>query len=175
MKSITPVRGYKRTLSITAFFCLMVSFAVAVRAASATDGATPLALQPGTPAGSFALSGFDNVNPYNGAMNFHLTLLNMLGRGGAGYTMTLPIEQKWRVDSHVIYRIVFDDGGGPPLPDPQVSYQYIPTPNWWSGIKPGMVQACCRGEWRNSMPRCALTTVCEPHRLTRFTFTARRH
>jgi hypothetical protein len=31
---------------------------------SLTDGATPLGLAPGSPAGSFALSGFDTVNPY---------------------------------------------------------------------------------------------------------------
>jgi len=64
---------------------------------SSTDGGTPLALTPGTPAGSYALSGFDNVNLYNGNLNFSLPLLHIGGRGEAGYTMMLPIEQKWRV------------------------------------------------------------------------------
>ena len=36
-----------------------LSIAVAAQTKSATDGSTPLGLQPGSPAGSYALSGFD--------------------------------------------------------------------------------------------------------------------
>ena len=43
---------------------------------SATDGTTPLGMTPGAPAGSYALSGFDNVNLYNGHLNFSLPLPN---------------------------------------------------------------------------------------------------
>jgi len=65
------------------------------------DGHTPGGLTAGTPTGSYPLSDFENVNPYNGALNFHFPLLNIGGRGSAGYTMMLPIEQKWRVDHYV--------------------------------------------------------------------------
>lgn len=57
---------------------------------SATDGSTPAALTSGAPAGSYALSGFDNINPFNGNLNFRLPLLHIGGRGDAQYTMTLP-------------------------------------------------------------------------------------
>src|SRR5262249_39652250 len=63
-----------------------------------TDGHTPTGLEPGAPAGSYALSGFDNVNLYNGNLNFRLPLLPVGGRGGAHYTMLLPIEQHWGVE-----------------------------------------------------------------------------
>ena len=33
------------------------------------DGLTPEGLQPGAPSGSYALSGFDTVNLYNGSVN----------------------------------------------------------------------------------------------------------
>src|SRR5262245_17692003 len=54
---------------------------------SVTDGATPAGLKPGAPAGSYVLSGFDNINPYNGNLNFSLPLLKIGGRGSAGYTI----------------------------------------------------------------------------------------
>jgi RHS repeat-associated protein len=64
---------------------------------TASDGSTPLALSAGAPAGSYALSDFDNVNLFNGNLNFHLPLVHVGGRGGARHTLTLPIEQHWTV------------------------------------------------------------------------------
>jgi hypothetical protein len=64
---------------------------------SVTDGSTPLALTPGSPAGSFALSGFDTVNLYNGNLNFRLPLLTVAGRGDAATTLTLPIQRQWSI------------------------------------------------------------------------------
>ncbi|HEV8431327.1 MAG TPA: RHS repeat-associated core domain-containing protein [Pyrinomonadaceae bacterium] len=66
-----------------------------------TDGATPLGLQAGSPAGSYSLSGFDNVNLYNGSLSFALPLLGIGGRGGASHTIMLPIERKWMVEKTV--------------------------------------------------------------------------
>src|SRR5256885_6383445 len=68
------------------------------RPGTATDLTTPPGLSPGSPAGAYALSGFESVNPYNGGLNFSLPLLHIGGRGSAEYTMMLPIEQKWRVN-----------------------------------------------------------------------------
>ena len=88
-----------------------------------TNGATPLGLSPGAPAGSYALSGFDNVNLFNGHMNFRLPLLSMNGRGTAGYQMTLPVEQTWTIfrQKNEITGVV----------------SYYPEPNWWTSYKPG--------------------------------------
>jgi RHS repeat-associated protein len=89
---------------------------------SPTDGSTPLGLAPGAPAGSYALSGFDNVNLYNGNLNFRLPLAHINGRGSAGYTMMLPIEKRWTVTKDIIGQDVY----------------YFPEDTWWSDdIKPG--------------------------------------
>ncbi len=64
---------------------------------SVTDGSTPLALTPGAPAGTFALSGFDTVNLFNGNLNFRLPLLNVSGRGESGTSLTLAIERQWSI------------------------------------------------------------------------------
>ncbi len=89
------------TRVITRGFALLIFFLWVITAAmaqkSVTDGLTPLGLSPGTPAGSYGLSGFDNVNLYNGSLNFQLPLLTVGGRGSAGYKMTLPIEQVARL------------------------------------------------------------------------------
>ena len=98
----------------------LLSFAVAAQSTSATDGSTPLALQPGTPAGSYALSGFDNVNLYNGNLSFQLSLLGVAGRGGAQAPVMLPIEGKWRVSDLTIPQF----GGG-------VIHKYLPIQSWW--------------------------------------------
>ena len=65
---------------------------------SRMDGHTPSALTAGAPVGSYPLSDFESVNPYNGGLNFHLQLLRIGGRGSAGYTMMLPIERRWNVE-----------------------------------------------------------------------------
>ena len=57
---------FKRTLGIALFVAWLVSNAGAQTASFATDGGTPLGMSPGAPAGSYALSGFESVNLYNG-------------------------------------------------------------------------------------------------------------
>ncbi|MGE0132300.1 MAG: hypothetical protein AB7U82_29815 [Blastocatellales bacterium] len=90
---------------------------------SPMDGHTPPGMAPGAPAGSYALSGFESVNPYNGGLNFHMPLLQVGGRGKAGYMMTLPIEQRWSVQRSIIDYSSYT---------PQwASY------NWWTDLKPG--------------------------------------
>jgi RHS repeat-associated protein len=75
---------------------------------STTDRMTPSGLATGSPAGSYALSGFDIVNPFNGNMDVRLPLLAIAGRGAAAYQMTLAFNVKgWRV-KHL--HKVFPDG-----------------------------------------------------------------
>jgi RHS repeat-associated protein len=95
-------------------------------AQSATDGATPLALTPGAPQGSYQLSGFENVNLFNGDLNFSLPLLNIGGRGEARVPMMLPIETRWRT---YFYEYLTVTG--------QYANIEIATPNWWSSLRPG--------------------------------------
>ncbi len=88
-----------RTLTVIFLVVLALSVAKAQQTTtSVTDGATPSGLQPGSPAGSYALSGFDNVNLYNGNLNFHLPLLQIRGRGAAQMTSVVALNVKgWHV------------------------------------------------------------------------------
>jgi len=62
---ITFMTMIQRSSGLALLLLLLLSNAQAQT--SPTDGSTPLALSPGAPAGSYALSGFDNVNLYNGS------------------------------------------------------------------------------------------------------------
>ena len=75
---------------------IVVLLSVIANAQSATDGSTPTGMSPGASAGSYALTGFENVNLFNGHLNFHLPLLQVGGRGSAGYTINLDLERQWR-------------------------------------------------------------------------------
>jgi len=84
--------------SLTIIFSLLLC-ARGVYAQLPTNGATPLAIAPGSPAGSYSLSGFEDVNLYNGNLNIQLPLLKVSGRGGAQYVMThMPIPYRWMID-----------------------------------------------------------------------------
>src|SRR5688572_19763162 len=117
---------------------------------TATDGYTPSALTPGAPAGSYALSDFENINFYNGSFNFHLPLRQVQGRGGAGYTMMLPLEQHWRVEHWF--------GAN------------IPLYNWWIGIKPGYGPGVLQARQVSEMCTGTLGEIRQS--LTKLTFTA---
>jgi len=69
---------------------------------SGTDSTSdfgPLAsTQGGNPASSYALSSIAHVNYFNGNLNIAIPLVKIGGRGTSGYTMILPIEQRWSVD-----------------------------------------------------------------------------
>ncbi len=119
---------------------------------SATDGSTPLGIQPGAPAGSYPLSGFDNINPFNGNLNFHLPLLHIGGRGGVQHTMMLPIEQRWRI-----------------IRSDQQPYIYTPTSERWFSTEPGYTP----GAMAARLTGVADVNSCasEEPALTRLTFT----
>ncbi|HEX8845109.1 MAG TPA: RHS repeat-associated core domain-containing protein [Pyrinomonadaceae bacterium] len=78
-------------------FILLALAAPAVRAQSPIDNGAPLGMAPGSPEGSYALSGFEDVNLYNGGLSFSFPVMQVGGRGGAGYTAHVPIDAKWMV------------------------------------------------------------------------------
>jgi hypothetical protein len=109
---------------------LLLALAMSARAQQvgsyySTDGTTAPAIAPGAPAGSFALSGFESVNPFNRNLNFALPLLKIGGRGKAGYTMMLKIERKWRIE-HVVRPTGCGQFGCS-----GVEHLYLQNPNWW--------------------------------------------
>jgi hypothetical protein len=69
--------GSRRTLHLFALVLALSVVTSAQNSSSTTDGMTPLGMAPGAPAGSYPLSGFESVNPFNGALNFRLPLLQV--------------------------------------------------------------------------------------------------
>lgn len=119
-----------------------------------TDGTTAPAIEPGAPGGSYALSGFDNVNLFNGNLNFALPLLKMGGRGAASFSLALKIEKKWRVEYYRTPTGFQSCGQGcvQPIWGPEGQH-YYPNPNWWSpdpGFGPGILVGRWGGLSRSS-------------------------
>jgi RHS repeat-associated protein len=152
----TSSRAISAIVLHTARALLLLLLAVAASQAqttSATDGTTPAGLKAGAPAGSYSLSGFDNVSLYSGNLNFQMPLLGVGGRGSAGLTVTLKIDSEhWRMEKGNV------DGVD----------TYDVTPNTWEGIRPGYGPGVLQG--RRACTIMAMTRRCGPS-LTRLTFT----
>jgi RHS repeat-associated protein len=131
---------------------------------TATDGQTPLAMAPGAPAGSYALSGFDNVNLYNGNLNFRLPIKTVVGRGNAQMAITLPIETHWRV-LHFF---------GPPCTNCNPIDNYIPIyGGGWSPLTPGYGPGVLVGRRAGKDKDCGTFNTRQiAYTLTRLTFIA---
>ncbi len=76
---------------------LVLAIGVSAYAQSATDGTTPPAIAPGSPAGSYTLSGIDTVNLYSGKVNVAIPVRTIRGRGDAAFTVTYPIQRNWTI------------------------------------------------------------------------------
>lgn len=96
-----PVR---KLFSVFILGILPLALAISsARAQAPTDNGAPLGIAPGSPEGSYALSGFENVNLYNGSLSFSFPVQQIGGRGSAGYTAHVPIESKWMVTKNEWY------------------------------------------------------------------------
>src|SRR5262245_1877143 len=149
----------KRCLIIITILLVFFIYTTWAQTISLTDGATPLGITAGAPAGSYALSGLDNINLFNGSINFSIPLLRVGVRGGAGYTMMLPIEQRWSVErDYIQYPSNYTDG---------------PTPNPWKFLMPGYGPGVLVGRHVAREPiDCTLYGIQERYQttLTRLTF-----
>ena len=82
-----------------------------------TDFMTPAGMAPGSPAGSYVLSGFDTVDLFSGNLNVALPLRAIRGRGEAGYNMTVRLERNWAIQQ---FEVPTAGGGfGPVLLPPR--------------------------------------------------------
>ena len=122
----------------------------------ATDGFTPEGLKAGAPAGSYQLSGFDNINYFNGNLNFNLPLLHVGGRGSVGFTIPLKIERKWLT-----------------IKTPSPPWVNTPEPNGWQGDDPSYAPGVLIGRRTGPVSQsCNITESFETETVTRLTFTA---
>lgn len=153
-----------RIAGLMAALVTLLSLQVIVSAqVYSTDGATALGIAPGSPSGSYALSGFDNINLYNGNLNFALPLRGIGGRGRASYTMMLGLNEKgWRVRK--TYDRINDN------------YKFSPTRFGWNG-GPGYGPGGLRGRqiaFESAYSSClgGNPVLWPQYTLTRLTFTA---
>src|ERR687884_374887 len=88
--SVNLARGQNRLFKVLLVLLVLISSRAIIYAdppSSPTQG--------GRPAGSYDLSGFDNVNLFNGNLNFKLPLLKIGGRGGGSFSLPLIVETRW--------------------------------------------------------------------------------
>ena len=113
MNPIIVSRPFKTLMTRFAPVCPLRSRlgSLVANAQSATDGSTPTGMSPGAPAGSYSLTGFENVNLFNGKLNFHLPLLQVGGRGSAGYTINLNLERQWRTRKYGPPVVIYPETG----------------------------------------------------------------
>ncbi|HLF26430.1 MAG TPA: fibronectin type III domain-containing protein [Anaerolineae bacterium] len=124
---------------------------------SITDNTTPLGVAPGAPAGAFALSDFDNINPYNGNLNFRLPLLTIAGRGAAQTMMMLALNTKsWRVDASIIpaQGIIYT-----PMNEPWSDLEVGYGPGVLVGRLTGIETIPCGPSGETPVPRLTLTRL----------------
>src|SRR5215212_3745560 len=133
--------SFSRIIRPLLFTLSLLLFASAsVCAQQSTDGTTPLALTPGAPTGSYTLSDFEDVNLYNGTLNFSLPFAKIDGRGDAGYPLTLRIDHKWMVQKE-------QSENQPPI------NIYTPQPGWWTDMGWAPIYSMGRMEMRQGGSR----------------------
>jgi hypothetical protein len=80
--TLTPFRSsLLNLLLLVPILFLLVLTAQAQTSQTTTDKLTPSGLAPGAPAGSYPLSGFENINLFNGNLDLRLPLIALDGRG----------------------------------------------------------------------------------------------
>src|SRR2546427_7141158 len=160
---ITPTSPTSLTCRLLlASIIVLLSVVCANAQTSATDSSTPVGLASGAPAGSHQLSGFDNINFFNGNLNFNLPLLKVGGRGGVQDTIGLTLEQKWKT-----------------VTTPQgADFLIWPVPYTWEGLEVGYGPGVLIGRFAGipTNMTCQGLSTCDgqeaAHSLLRLTFKA---
>ena len=82
-------------VSFNVCVCLLSIAGVSLEA-QYQGGPVPPAIATGSPApSSYALSGFDKINYFNGSVNIDIPIATIGGRGTASHTLIVPIQQQW--------------------------------------------------------------------------------
>jgi RHS repeat-associated protein len=122
-------------------------------------GTNPTGISAGGIAGNFPLSGFDNVNLYNGQLGVKIPLLTIGGRGEAGYTMMLPFRRyPWVIiKGHHLGKSLEEEAptiAGPTLAEPSSTEEDFYGP----GYLDIRTTEKYLGRWRFSLTRIAFLT-----------------
>jgi RHS repeat-associated protein len=91
---------YQTRLSIVFYSGLLLSGVPGFAQTSGSAGYGGIgdpAVAPGSPSSSYALSGVDQINYYNGLVNVKIPLYTVGGRGGASVRVAPAIQRQWTV------------------------------------------------------------------------------
>jgi RHS repeat-associated protein len=149
--SRSAVAGFIIAVALSA---LLAGTVHAQTTTSTTDKMTPSGISPGAPAGSYALSGFESINLFNGNLDFRLPLITLGGRGSAQRAIMLSLNtKKWRVrEQHT-----------------ETSDTYTPTTANWNNINVGYSAGKLQGRQSGHN-----TKKCTNPNQTRFWYTVTR-
>ena len=92
----------QRSVSFYLAACMALLLCTSVRAQNPGDMNSTVApaLVGGNPAASRSESGVEHINLYNGNLNITVPLVNIDGRGNAGYSMLVPVQRRWNVETN---------------------------------------------------------------------------
>ncbi|MGH9584720.1 MAG: hypothetical protein ACRD4O_17505 [Bryobacteraceae bacterium] len=124
------------------------------------DGYTPGQAMPGSPEGTYALSGFESYNPASGILNINLPLLTVKGRGGTSVPILVPISRQGWVTTATEYQYACQQYGPPNC---SIGYGYLVTNSGWDPLpyRYGAGQMlfrsggdyCSGGAWNTALTR----------------------
>jgi RHS repeat-associated protein len=134
---------------------------------STAGGWTPPGIAPGAPAGSYPLSGIEQINPFNGNMNASIPLLQVGGRGEAGYTIPLRISpDPWIVESQMW------SWYNPYSEEEEYHWSHYASHSWWNPMSPGYSPGVMNVRQSTAEPFMEGGSITYHRTLTRLTFTA---
>lgn len=158
-RNLLPALKKSSTLVILITLYLLVLADISIaQTETGTTGLSRVGTNSGKPTGSYQLNDFENINYLNGNLNFSLPLVNIGGRGEAGYTIPLNIEQKWSLR-------IFDMDNDP---DSQI-LKGFPYPSDWGNQRkyaPGVMEARNLGVLRNCDGQGSTPTIKTQTRLS---------
>ncbi|NOT62628.1 MAG: hypothetical protein HOP19_20675 [Acidobacteria bacterium] len=134
--AISRIFTIRFALTVTFFYLLgsvsLLAFAQAHNTSTINGGTSP-GNAPGAPAGSYKLSDFERINLYNGHLSLSFPLLQVAGRGTAGYSPMLNINPwAWTVSSQ------YQSHGVDLLGNPSnYFWDHYATAGWLPGLRTG--------------------------------------
>jgi len=163
-------------IGLLALLLVLILGTASAQTTALDKGSSP-GLAPGAPAGSYALSDLDTINPYNGNLNFHLPLLQIGGRGAAQMGMVMSLDTNYWVVEHKSSPDIECTGGGcPPATynSPKDSRDFLariaPPPGYGPGTL--RVQHLGIGSWGCDLPSLPQQPKHYETTLTRLIFVA---
>ncbi len=103
------MNGFSKTL----FCCMIFVIAHSVGIAQTTtiyDGVTPASVAAGSPLGSYSIGDFEDINLFNGTVNFKFPLAKLSGRGNTGYASSyIRQNNSWSVYQQVIAGTIYEE------------------------------------------------------------------